>query len=94
MKHILLAVFIAAITLPATAPVANAGGNIQRACLKSNRTAASRPLCRCIQKAANRVLSRSDQRLAAKFAQRGILEALQTVWVHRQGVLRRVSLWG
>ncbi|WP_456389076.1 hypothetical protein [Profundibacter sp.] len=67
MKHILLAVFIAALTLPATAPVANAGGKIQRACLKSDRTTASRPLCRCIQKAANRVLSHSDQRLAAKF---------------------------
>ncbi len=67
MKHILLAVFIAAMTLPATAPTANAAGKIQRACLKADRTAASRPLCRCIQKTANRVLTRSDRTLAAKF---------------------------
>jgi len=67
MKHILLAVFIATLGFSTTAPMANAGGKIQRACLKSERTASSRPLCRCIQKAADRVLSRSDQRLAAKF---------------------------
>lgn len=67
MKHILLALFIAALVLPATAPVATAGGKIQRACIKSDRQAASRPLCRCIQKAANRALTSSDQRLAAKF---------------------------
>lgn len=67
MKHILLAVFIATLTLPATAPVAEAGSKIQRACIKSDRKASSRPLCRCIQKAADRVLSGSDQRLAAKF---------------------------
>lgn len=67
MKHILLAVFIATFTLPATAPVASAAGKIQRACMKSDRAAASRPLCRCIQKAANRALNRNDQRLAAKF---------------------------
>jgi len=67
MKHILLAVFIAALTLPATTQTADAGGKIRRACLKSDRTAVSRPLCNCIQKAANRVLTGRDQRLAAKF---------------------------
>lgn len=67
MKHILLAIFIATITLPAMAPNANAAGKIQRACLKSDRAAVSRPLCRCIQKTANRVLTRKDRTLAAKF---------------------------
>ena len=67
MKHILLAVFIATLTLPATAPVAEAGGKIQRACNKSERQASSRRLCRCIQDAADQVLSNRDQSLAAKF---------------------------
>ncbi len=67
MKHIAFAALIAALTLPATAPVAHAGGKIQRACMKSDRAAASRPLCRCIQDAADQVLSRRDQSLAAKF---------------------------
>lgn len=67
MKHIAFAALIAVITLPATAPVAHAGGKIQRACLKSDRAGVSRPLCRCIQDAADRVLSRRDQTLAAKF---------------------------
>ena len=67
MKHIFLTLLIAILALPASAPMAEAGGKVQRACNKSDRAASSAPLCRCIQKAANSVLSRSDQKLAAKF---------------------------
>lgn len=42
-------------------------GVIERACLKSNREAATRSLCGCIQDAANLTLSKSDQKLAASF---------------------------
>ncbi|WP_425037972.1 hypothetical protein [Primorskyibacter sp. S187A] len=42
-------------------------GPISRACLKADRPAANARLCRCIQAAADRDLSRADQRLAAGF---------------------------
>lgn len=42
-------------------------GPIERACLKSDRKAASRPLCGCIQSAANMTLTGSDQRRAVSF---------------------------
>lgn len=42
-------------------------GVIERACLSSNRPAANRSLCGCIQKVADSTLDRRDQRLAAKF---------------------------
>ncbi len=41
-------------------------GKIERACIKSDRSA-SRSLCKCIQRVANNELTRSDQKLAAKF---------------------------
>ncbi len=41
-------------------------GTIERACMKSDRTA-SRSLCSCIQKVADVKLSGKDQKLAAKF---------------------------
>lgn len=47
--------------LPAQASV------IERACLKADRPAATRQLCRCAQGAADRTLSERDQRLAATF---------------------------
>ena len=50
-----------------TAPAAEAGSTIERACMKSNRRAANRPLCGCIQRVADQILTRSDQRRAAKF---------------------------
>lgn len=46
---------------------ASAGGVIERACNKSDRSAATRIACSCIQKVANIKLSRSDQKTAAKF---------------------------
>ena len=42
-------------------------GVIEKACLKSNRDAATRSLCGCIQDAANLTLSKGDQKLAASF---------------------------
>jgi hypothetical protein len=41
-------------------------GTIERACIQSDRSA-SRSLCNCIQRVADVKLSRSDQKLAAKF---------------------------
>ena len=40
---------------------------IERACLKSDRQAANRSLCGCIQDVANLTLSTADQRRAAAF---------------------------
>nr|WP_237684959.1 hypothetical protein [Szabonella alba] len=48
-------------------PLAALAGPIQSACLKSDRQAASRSLCTCIQQAADMTLTGSDQRRAAKF---------------------------
>lgn len=48
------------------AGVASAGP-IEGACLKSNRNAASRHLCSCIQRVADVTLNGGDQRLAASF---------------------------
>lgn len=67
MKHFLLVALVAAFSLSITAPVAQAGGKIQRACIKADRKAATRNLCSCIQDVADQILSRSDQRKAAKF---------------------------
>ena len=62
MKHIILASLIAV----AAAPIVHAG-TIEKACIRSDRKAASRSLCGCIQEAANLTLSGADQRLAASF---------------------------
>nr|WP_245913012.1 hypothetical protein [Litoreibacter ponti] len=51
----------------AAAPVAAVAGPIERACLKADRKAASRPLCNCVQQVADLTLDGSDQRLAATF---------------------------
>ncbi|MBJ3763385.1 hypothetical protein ILP92_11575 [Maribius pontilimi] len=42
-------------------------GVIERACLKSDRQAANRSLCGCIQQVADVTLTRRDQKLAATF---------------------------
>ncbi|MDV4145248.1 MULTISPECIES: hypothetical protein [Shimia] len=66
MKHVLVALMLAAITVPAVPTPADAG-TLRRACLKSDRSAASRRMCRCMQQVADRALPRGDQRLAASF---------------------------
>ncbi|MEM1364041.1 MAG: hypothetical protein AAGF94_20465, partial [Pseudomonadota bacterium] len=42
-------------------------GPISKACIQSNRKKASRQLCTCIQAAADKTLSRSDQRKSIAF---------------------------
>ncbi|MGB7319532.1 MAG: hypothetical protein WBC85_16330 [Planktotalea sp.] len=66
MKHIILTAVLAA-TLAPVVPTTAEAGTLQRACMKSERKAANRSLCSCIQKAAKGTLSSSDQRLAATF---------------------------
>lgn len=62
----LLSVFVlgAALSAPATML---AGSTIERACLKSDRAAASAALCSCLQTVADAVLSSSYQRKGAAF---------------------------
>lgn len=62
----LLAAALAAVVAGlATGPAA--AGPISSACLASGRAQATPQLCGCIQQAADRTLSRADQRAAAKF---------------------------
>lgn len=66
MKHVLLSVALGAAILPFSAPVVMAGP-IERACLASDRRAANRDLCGCIQQVADMTLQGGDQRKAARF---------------------------
>lgn len=66
MKRTIVAAALAASVLGMSAPAALAGP-IEQACLRSGREAASRALCGCIQQVADRTLTKSDQRQAAKF---------------------------
>ena len=65
-KTVLLATCVA-LSLPLFGGVAFAGGPIEKACLHSDRKAANRSVCGCIQDAADETLRSSDQRRAAKF---------------------------
>lgn len=60
MKPLIFAMAIAPLAFPANA------GMIRDACLSAPR-AGNPQLCACIQAAADRTLTRRDQRLAAKF---------------------------
>jgi hypothetical protein len=53
--------------LVAVLPLVAHGGPIERACNASDRSAATRALCACIQDVADATLTNSDQRRAAKF---------------------------
>lgn len=75
MKSFALAAVLA-VVLPASLATA---GPIQRACMASDRAAANRALCGCIQQAADATLSGSDQRRAAKFFKDP--EAAHATWV-------------
>lgn len=59
-----LGIATAIVTFGAT--MASAGA-IERACMKSDRKAANRSLCGCIQQVADATLSNREQRLAASF---------------------------
>lgn len=58
---------VMALTAPVMTPSAAEASVIERACNVSDRKAASRTLCSCIQKVADVTLKTSDQRKAAKF---------------------------
>ncbi|MEM9124434.1 MAG: hypothetical protein AAGB28_01580 [Pseudomonadota bacterium] len=65
MKQFLLIAFCAA-SLTAVGPVADAA-KIKQACLASDRSAATRARCSCIQRVADQALTRSDQKTVAKW---------------------------
>jgi hypothetical protein len=64
MRAVLSAVTL---SLALLAPAAALAGPIETACNRSDRAAASRALCRCIDGVADRMLTRSEQRRAARF---------------------------
>lgn len=64
MKRTMTAV---ALVLATLAPVAAHAGPVETACNRSDRPQSSRQLCRCIDAAADRTLTRSEQRRAARF---------------------------
>ena len=66
MKTLLYALMAASLLI-STTPVPASAGPMSSACMKSDRKAKSRKLCRCMQSVANKELSRSDQKLAASF---------------------------
>lgn len=70
-------------------------GTIERACLKSDRSA-SRNLCSCIQKVADIKLTRSDQKLAAKFFSDPHLaqETRQSDNSSKERFWKRYKAWG
>lgn len=65
MKKLMAAAALAALVFPAATPAH--ASIIERACLGSDRPQATRSLCRCIQHAADRTLTTSEQRQAARF---------------------------
>lgn len=65
MRAILLSGLVAAGLSLGAAPAG--AGVIEQACLGSERAAGKRALCGCIQSAADRTLTGSDQRTAARF---------------------------
>ena len=67
MKKRLLATVVAAVVFPLSMTTMATAGPIERACLNSDRDAANRSVCSCIQQAADMTLSGGDQRRAAKF---------------------------
>jgi hypothetical protein len=70
MKQLQVAILAFALApIGASFPIssAQAASTIERACIKSDRKAASPPLCGCIQDVADMMLSTQEQKIAAKF---------------------------
>ncbi|WP_171100246.1 hypothetical protein [Ruegeria sp. HKCCD7255] len=65
MKQFLLTA-CCAVSLVSVAPVVNAA-QIKQACLASDREAATRDRCSCIQRVADQALTRSDQKKVSKW---------------------------
>lgn len=51
----------------AIAPMPAEAKQIEQACMRSDRSAATRSTCRCIQRVADQILTSPDQRRAASF---------------------------
>lgn len=66
MRTILFGAALATLAL-STIPMQAAAGPIERACMRSDRDAANRQVCSCIQQVADMTLRNGDQRRAAKF---------------------------
>lgn len=66
MKAVLTTLSLA-VALVLAAPTAATARQIENACNASERRAATRELCRCIDNVAQRMLTRSEQRRAARF---------------------------
>ncbi|MEP2531334.1 hypothetical protein [Shimia sp.] len=66
MTKLICAALIGVVTIPLFSTMAEAS-TMSRACLRSDRPAATRSMCRCIQQVANQNLSRTDQKMAATF---------------------------
>jgi hypothetical protein len=66
MKQLVFAVLMAGLIVPLS-PAPVTAGPIDRACMSSPRKQKSVALCRCIQRAADQVLTRGEQRKAARF---------------------------
>ena len=81
MKKSIVSAALAAGVLFSTAPMTFAGP-IESACMRSGREAASRALCGCIQQVADMVLTRNDQRRAAKFFKDP--DAAHAVWISQR----------
>jgi hypothetical protein len=69
MKRVLNGFLVSIAFFHVSAPSTQAGV-IERACITAARQAASGQLCDCIQQVADQMLTRSEQRLAAKFFER------------------------
>lgn len=66
MTRLFAGLAVACLLIPFS-PAPASAGVIERACLTSSRKNVSRPLCGCIQRVADQMLTRSDQRMAASF---------------------------
>ena len=66
MRPFLSGAALAALLLPLNMQTVQAGP-IERACLRSDRDAANRTICSCIQQVADMTLRGGDQRRAARF---------------------------
>ena len=64
-------------------PSASVAGPIERACLRSDRPAANRAVCDCIDRVADQILRTGDQRRAAKFFRDPDLA--HRTWMSKQG---------
>ena len=66
MRKTLIALALATLAIPLATSAVDARA-IETACNRSDRAAATRSLCACVQRVANQHLNRSEQRQAARF---------------------------